>query len=461
MKKPSTIIILLFFIALNAAGYQLNIISDSCLNEEIILARYYGTTLYPVDTAQCTGDGIATFKNDKVLDQGLYSLIVPNKTQTDVLIADQQTLDIHIKNNKTVTVDITGDAQSKAFSVYGAFMRSMQIKREETIKRYKLNAQNNDSTVAIRRELESLNLQVQGYYSQGVNNFEGQLLATIFQLLSPFQPPKALSIEQQRMFQKQHFLDQLDFHDDRLVNTPFLLNQVDIYLNQFVDQVPDSLVKYSIKLVDKSTVNDAVFRQICNHTFSFATKSKMMGMDKLQVELSKRYYLSGMAYWTNPTFLKKLTELVEKAEPILIGEKSPDINLISLNSGEGFVSLNDVDAQYTLLFFWEPNCYHCQQAIPHVKKISESYPASTLKVYAVNTQHNEQLWKDYIFENDLYNWINVFDKNNQSDFKHTFDVASTPMLYILDRDKTIMAKKFDAKFLEAIIKQLLSQGKIH
>lgn len=461
MQTNLTIILVLFALISTVKGYQLNVTSDSCFNEEIILARYYGTTLYPVDTAQCSSLGLSTFQKDKILDQGLYALIIPNKTQADLLITDKQTLEIQLKNSKTSKIQVKGDEQSAAFAAYGNFMRRMQTKRETTIVRYKQNAQNNDSLTVIRKELESLNQEVKNYYSSGISEFSGQLLSAIFEVLSPTHPPLALSVNQQLMFQKQHFFASLDFHDDRLVNTPFIVNQVDVYLNQIVDQVPDSLVKYAFKLVDKSTVNDAIFRQVCNQVFSFATKSKVMGMDKLQVELSKRYYLSGMAYWTNPTFIKKLTELVNKVEPILIGKEVPEVNLFSIDDDEGFVGLKDIEAEYTLLIFWEPNCYHCQQAIPHVKKVTESYPANTFRVYAVNTQQDVQLWKDFIFENDLYTWINVFDKNNQSNFKNTFDVASTPMLYLLDKNKIIVAKKFDAKYLEVIMKQVLSKGRIH
>lgn len=461
MSKIFTIALLVITFSTHAKGYQLTINSDSCFNEEIILARYYGTTLYPVDTAQCSTFGKATFLKNQDLDQGLYALIIPNKFKNDLLIADNQNLEIRLTSDKNTQLLVTGDKQSEAFSAYSEFMRSMQTKREKTIKRYKVNAENKDSVSVLKKELESLNHQVKNYYSSGISQFNGQLLGAIFNVLSPQQAPNVLSIDQQRMFQKNHFLDPIDFHDDRLVNTPFIINQVDVYLNQIVDQNPDSLVKYALKLVDKSTVNDAMFRQVCNQVFSFATKSKIMGMDKLQVALSQRYYLSGMAYWTNPTFIKKLTELVDKVEPILIGKEVPDVNLFSIHDKDGFISLKDIDARFTLLFFWEPNCYHCQQAIPHVKKVGDKYPSSTLSIYAVNTQFDVQVWKDYVFENDLYGWINVIDKNNQSNHKHTFDVASTPMLYLLDKDKIIVAKKFDAKFLEVIMKQLISSDKIH
>lgn len=452
--------LLLIIVCYPVQAYEFQIKSDTCYSNRMILARYAGTSLYPVDTLACQSNKASVIKNNKVLDQGLYAIIFEDQSKSDFLVAEKQVLNIHLKMESSLIAEVTGDAQSEAFSNYGNFMRKMHKQRDAAIKRYKENAKNSDSILVIRNELENLNVGVRKYYATGIKQFNGQILGSIYSVLLPVDSPKMLSQNEQRLYLKNHFFDHANFHDDKLTNTPFLINQLDVYLNEVVDQVPDSIAKYAIKVVDKSTANNDVFKLVCNHIFSYATQSKIMGMDKVQVAISKKYYLNGMAFWTNQEFRNKLQELVDKAEPVLIGKKAPEITLMSLNEDDGFVSLSDIEAKYTLVFFWEPGCYHCQQAIPYLKEATKKYSPSTFTIFAVYTQFDKQEWKDYIFEKNLFNWVHVYDKNNQSQVKNTYDVASTPMLYLLDKEKNIVAKKFDPKFLDPILKQLLAHDSL-
>ncbi len=462
LAKPGhaeKILLALFLILyLGAPAQEIKITSDSCLSESCILARYYGKSLFPVDTFLCTPGQSMRAKTKETLAPGLYALIFTEVSKSDFLVADESPLSIHLKVGASVDAQVKGSRQSEVFSEYSSFMRAMHQKRETAVARYKAHAKYPDSVLMIRHELDALNADVRTYFTTNAQRFSGTLLGGIFAVLTPVNAPKVLSADEQRFYMKNHFFDHVNFSDARIVNTPFLINQLEVYLNEIVDPMPDSLVKYAVKVVDASMANNEVFKQVCNHVFSFASQSKIMGMDKMQVAISKRYYLSGKAGWTNAAFTDKLQELVNKAEPILIGNTAPDITLLSLNEEEGFVSLSDVKANYTLVFFWEPGCYHCQQAIPLIQEVSKQYPSNVLRVFAVYTQEETKEWNDFIFEHNLYHWIHVYDKHHQSQVKQVYDVASTPMLYLLDADKKIVAKKFDPKFLDPIVKQLLSSG---
>jgi hypothetical protein len=59
-------------------------------------------------------------------------------------------------------------------------------------------------------------------------------------------------------------------------------------------------------------------------------------------------------------------------------------------------------------------------------------------------------WKAYIRENNL-NWINVADPKLQNNFRQEFDILTTPQIFILDKDKKIVAKKIDEDNMEKIL----------
>ena len=92
-----------------------------------------------------------------------------------------------------------------------------------------------------------------------------------------------------------------------------------------------------------------------------------------------------------------------------------------------------------------------------------------IKVYSVSSHHNEQ-WKKFISDNNL-DFINVavpkevyedqqkateYIIQGHTDLKSlnyntTYDVYTTPQLYLLDKSKKIIAKKLDTDLLKTVI----------
>jgi len=69
-------------------------------------------------------------------------------------------------------------------------------------------------------------------------------------------------------------------------------------------------------------------------------------------------------------------------------------------------------------------------------------------------------WKAFIKEHNLKNWIHVYQtkelkdselKSGQPGYKQLYDVYQTPMLYLLDKDKKILAKKLNYEQLNEFL----------
>ncbi|NDB36673.1 MAG: hypothetical protein EB023_15330 [Flavobacteriia bacterium] len=138
------------------------------------------------------------------------------------------------------------------------------------------------------------------------------------------------------------------------------------------------------------------------------------------------------------------------------------------------------------MYFWDPECGHCKTITPKLAKLySEKMKARNVEVYAVGKAIGKdfEAWKKFIRENNL-NFLNVAvtdnlykiakdkpeslvplypgDKDKPTtleslNYQITYDVFSTPKVFILDKDKKIIAKSLSMSQIEDLLDNL--QGK--
>ena len=77
----------------------------------------------------------------------------------------------------------------------------------------------------------------------------------------------------------------------------------------------------------------------------------------------------------------------------------------------------------------------------------DKFKSHGFKVFAVHTQPEKEKWEKFVTEHELFDFINCWDPHNQSNFRAYYHVDSTPVLYLLDKNKKIIAKKLDVEQL--------------
>jgi thiol-disulfide isomerase/thioredoxin len=133
--------------------------------------------------------------------------------------------------------------------------------------------------------------------------------------------------------------------------------------------------------------------------------------------------------------------------------------------------------EYTILYFWDPGCGHCKTSTPKLQKLyAEKLKKRNIDVFAVGkaTGDDFEKWKKFIHDNKL-TFINVglTDKlfNEAQDqsklmellktttiqslnYQETYDIVSTPRVFILDKDKKIIGKQLSIAQLEDYLDKL-------
>lgn len=417
---------------------------------------HFGEKQYVSDTVRVDSKGNMVFEGSKPLEGGIYLIIMPNKKYIEVIIAGENAFSIETDTADVVrSMKVKGSKENDLFYKYLVFINDRQKESEPYRRRLDKVKDNKDSTAYYRSKLDEVDKRVAAYKKKFMEDHADAFVAKIFRTTQEPEVPEVPLLPNGRKdstftyrYYKQHFFDQVDFSDVRLLRTPILQSKINFYMDKLTYQIPDSLLASARVVIERSKANRDVFKfALITLTSQFET-SKMMGMDAVFVGLVEDYYKTGQAYWADSTTLFKITDRARVLKPLLIGKKTP---ALTLKDTSGFYhSLYDLPAKYTVLLFWDPDCSHCKKTVPKVREWYTANKDRGLEVYAVCTETEKDKWKKFIREHNL-NWINVADIELQNRFRSIYDISSTPVIYLLNKDKEIFAKKIGVEQLSEII----------
>lgn len=442
----------------------------------VVLGYYFDEKMLVKDTVWTDARGIANFKRDTLLAEGLYLLHFPeNGGVMDILMPHEQkfTLEVDTLPQGAARAKVKNSQPLANFIDYQKFIIAKQLEFKELNKEFMEARKNGDQAKQdqLRAQFAKTDSLVTLHNDQTIAANKDNFLANFLRALKDVEVPKFTfpesmtqaerdSAQQVRSYYyyRGHFYDNFDLTDDRLLRTPFFTKKINKYFDESVPQVADSVAAEAIRLIEMCRPNPDMFRFFVSTMYNRVNQSNIMGMDAALVKIADRYYLSGQADWADDKFIEDLRENVNGIRYTLIGLKAPDMKMPSVG-GEWF-QLSEIKAPYTVLAFWEPSCGHCKKEIPHLKTaVYDKFAQYGVKVFAVYVQVDEAPWKEFIEEHQLEDFINVYDPYGRSRYRQYYHIKSTPTLFVLDKDKTIVAKKLGVDQIADFLSHMLELDK--
>ncbi len=431
-------------------GYEIDLTINDLPDSTVFLAYHLGDKQYIRDTVRLDGKGLGVFKGQEILPQGIYMIVLPGRKYFEVLMTANQHFSASCSYSDYFnSLKFSGSQENSAFVEYQRKWVKMQQRAASISKRIQNNRQNADSLKLLGplQKLQEENMK--SYLKSVIKENEGNFLATLVKGMLPidipdfpvpigFANPDSVRWVRNYNYNKDHFFDNIDLNDERLLRTPLLYARLDAFFSSVLIQAPDTINKEIDKLIKKCSSNHKVFQFISVYLFNHFRESEIMGQDAVLVKIADDIYLSGKADWVSKEFKDDLRKQIDLMRPNLIGKKAENLVMDSYNGI--FVSLYDVEKDFTILYFWEPNCGHCQEATPKLKVYYDKPKDYSLEVFAVCTTSDRAKWTKYIEDNKL-TWINGWDPKRSSHFDYYYNIQSTPTVYILDKNKKIIAKK--------------------
>lgn len=450
IKRLFIFLFLFSFLALSAQNkrnYKIELKVKGIEDSVLYLANYYGDKTFLVDTATRKGKNNYLFEGKNQLDGGVY-IIVGEKKNTifEFLISDSQHLKFDSDTENLIEeMKVKGSNENALFFDYLAYSNIQFKQLKEYQQKIKSINPNHDSIPILNKKVEELNADIVDYKEAIIEAYPDAFISHFFLAMKSPEQAKQPNASKQDSIQafryyKKHYWDYIDFEEDRLIRTPVFHNKLEYYFNAIVHPAPDSLIQeidsFLSRLSEKS--------ELYEHSLWYLTlkfdQSNRMGYDAILVHFAENYYAKGKAPWLNVGVLKNIMDEAKKRSNSLIGKQGP--NLVMQNLGSTPISMYSIEKDYTILYFWDPKCSHCKEETP---KLIEFYKQNkkkmNLEIFAVCADTNIQAMKTYIADHKL-DWINVNGPRSYTqNFHELYNVYTTPFIFVLDKNKTIIAKQ--------------------
>ncbi len=468
----------LLFLGLNLfsqEGYEIRITFKPFRGEYIYLGHYFGKQYPIVDSVKLDHNSQGVFKGSQKLPGGIYLVGYPNKSGFFELLVDKQQHFTVIADTATIRNGLKYD-NSPDNLLFVSYQQNMSAwgKKINSLQQQLKTATSAKDSAAIREELLKTDREVTNYRNELIRDNPGSLLAALLismkepELTGALKEPKnkADSVDAYQYY-KDHFWDGVNFWDGRFAYTPFFDGKVDKYFTQLVMPDPDSVIKEIDWMLGYASASPEMTRFLLIKFANRYLNQKYMWEDRVFVHLFEKYFAQKNYAWLTDAGRKTITDRAYSLMANIMGSPASDIYLPD-SSGKN-ISLYESAANYTLVAFWDPTCGHCKEVLPKIDTLyHQKWKSSGLKIYAVakETDGTRNDWLKFINDHRLHEWTNVYysktDDRTRIDagipgYSQLYDVQNFPTLYLLDREKRIIAKKLTYEQIDEVL-QLKLKG---
>ncbi|MBK9328325.1 MAG: redoxin domain-containing protein [Sphingobacteriales bacterium] len=468
MKRTITLFLSLTFALLSLSvekNYNITITVKGMENKIGVLAYYYGEKRFVKDTLFFDTKGSAAIKGKKNIASGVYLIAFPSMRYNSFdVILNETSFSI-----STDTFNFIKNATVKNSVENQQMFEDMKYmlplgKENDSIQKLIKTVANKESSEfkTLLSKTDEISKKIILHRKEIAKKYPAtyytKLLKIMMDIEVPAPPRKKDGSLVDTFFNyhyiKQHYYDDVDFADSGILRSPVFQHKFLKYFDSYSHPHFDSIIVTIDSMLNLVRGKNAEMFQYClNELFLKYAKSEIMGHDAIYVHLAEKYYLAGLAWWANPSSLTELRERVEGLKPTLIGRIAPNF-FVQDSSGKtqmfhDFIPRN----KYTALVFWNSDCGHCQQEIPHLKQLyTDSLKAMGVRIFAVSTEQTDSSFRAFAAKNCSPDWITCADMRGVSAFRKEYDVITTPKLFLINKNFKIIAKNIPINNLVDFIK---------
>ncbi len=458
MKNLYLIIIVFFVVFLQAEAqdkYNIQINIDGYKDSSLLLTTYYGDKILLVDTAYARTPGTFVFDGNDPLPGGVYMAVSQKKIKLFEFIVNQQQEFTLNTDTSAYSINLTteGSKENKLFFEYIRY--NEQLFSNSRVFRDSMEdlERGTNEHKALERKIESINKQATEYKINIINNntdlFISKLLSAMREVEIPDSISKSTDSTAAYRYFRNHYWDFFDLKDARLLHTPMFSKKVDQYFDQLVVVHPDSVIAAIDEVIALARPSQEVVSWLVWHFIAEYQNPDYMGFDVVFIHLADQYFQKEEIINATASVTQNIIDRANKMRPLTLGSPAPNLILIdTIGNYQSFTSLTN---DFLLLFFWDYDCGVCKKEIASLKTLMTD-TGFDIGVFAINVNADLEKWKLGIIENGFI-WTNVNGTRSVTqDFHDLYDTHGTPAIFLLDKERKIIAKQLSIDQVDGFIK---------
>lgn len=257
---------------------------------------------------------------------------------------------------------------------------------------------------------------------------------------------------QRAEYMARHYWDKFDFTDTTYISLPEITEQALANYINVLTIIPAGQANSALKgMMAKAGADSAMFAHFCNlyDKYLYDPNSPMRN-EELYIPVLETIIAS-----TQVDEIEKIRpqHRLDLALRNRLGQQATDIVYTFANGTNG--NLNSINSEYTLLFFYNPDCHTCKEVRENLTAseiVTNLQKNKRLKIVAIYPDEDITAWTKYI-SNIPKEWINAYDKDMAIKEKETYDLKAIPTLYLLDKNKKVLLKDTTFPILENYLTQ--------
>lgn len=420
---------------------------------KVYLNSFYGEKTTVIDSAVSSPKGEITFLMGARREPGMYRISVSR----------QQYLDF-IFNRENIVIDMDLSAPGKTPKALVSkendiFYRYMQYDIDFHRKLSVLLVtgseypDNDDFYQTASKQYQKLIAERKEKIARILTDNKGSYVAHVIALTQEPVLDWKLSDQERKSQLREHFFDNFSLRDSILIRTNLLTAKAIDYLtlytapNMSQSEVEAQFIKGVDVVLAQVEKSPMVYEFMLSYLVGGFEKYKM---EKVLVYLYEKY-LSG-DHCPGDVKQDELSRRLKAYEQLAVGKIAPDLS--SRDKDGKPVTLAALNKDYYLLVFYASWCPHCHDLLTNLPDLAPQLAQQNVGVITVTLDSVQATWTDYLSKNNLP-WINTFDGAGwNGPTIRAYNIYATPTMFLVDRQRKIMAKPITYNELKEELKRL-------
>ncbi len=418
----------------------------------------FGDQNYIADTSIVDAAGHFSIKREHPLPAGFYTFLLPGQKNFAILMDEDQFFSIELDIADVVnSIKIDGSTCAELFYKNAKFQGIQDVELKSLGEKMKAAVPNSPDFLLLKKRQDEILAERKKHldeiFAANPDNFFTKFkIAGQNPDIRDFRKANGdLDTLRQLLDYRGHFFDGVDFNDPRLLATPVIANKLRRYIKELVPQHRDSIWAVSEPLIRRMIPHKPYFKFFANWiAMQYEnTKTSVMDGEAVYVKIVQTFFTKEFAFWATEKELTDLQKHVWEMEGSLMGKKGQDVVAKDPNGVNR--SIYEIQEPLVVIFMFSPDCEHCQKEAPEIQNIYQKWHSRGVQFYGIVLDTDEAKWKAFIKKNG-FTFPNVWDPTNRAIYAKYF-VDITPELYVLDKNRVIVAKNLKPGQLEEVFEQ--------